>query len=85
MKYAILGALCAVVAACTTPQEAIRQAHHFCGMVAEETGNKLADYPEYAMGCTERGARGTLAQQRGTVTGVATGLAITAAGVKLAQ
>lgn len=85
MKSVILVALSVIVAGCTTPQEAIRQAHKFCGMVADETGNKLEDHPEFAMGCTERGARGTLAQQRGTVTGVTTGLAITAAGVKLAQ
>ena len=75
----------AALAACTTPEQAVKQSYAFCGIVAAETGNRLADHPVYAMECTERGARNKLASERGTLVNVASGLAITAAGIEAAK
>ena len=92
-KYLMLTvAMTGVVAGCTPPEEAVRQSHVFCDLVAVETGHSGEDFPEWELGCVERGARHVIAQERvigntivGGAVNVASGVAVSAAGVKLAD
>lgn len=74
-----------LLSACDTPEQAIAKSHGFCLQVGAQTGHNISDFPEFELGCTERGARQIMMAQRGTATSAITGMAITAAGVSLAN